>query len=85
MNQIAKIANDIISSVKSPDTDVAGKVDEMIEAYDKNAQSFMRISPKATGQLCDAIKECVICYDVDAIDIVDSAVDILSIIEQFNR
>ena len=88
MNQITKIAKDIISTLNTSNTktsDVEVLVTEMINVYEDNAHHFMRLSPKITGQLCEGIKACIVWEDADAIDIVDNAADIISIIAQFNK
>jgi hypothetical protein len=91
MNQITKIAKEIIltlntsNNINAETSDVQVLVEEMIKVYDDNAHHFMRLSPKITGQLCEGIKACIVWDEVDAIDIVDSAADIISIIAQFNK
>ena len=86
MNKITKIAKDIILTLNTNDThDVRVLVEEMIQVYDDNAHHFMRLSPKITGQLCEGIRACIVWDDMDAIDIVDNAADIISIIAQFDK
>lgn len=88
MNRITKIAKSIIATLNAPDadpSDVSVLVDEMMEVFDDNVHNFMRISPKVSGQLCEAIKQCAVYDEIDAIDIIDSASDILSIVDQFGR
>ena len=85
---ISIITNKILDVLKEPTSEVKDiyiLVDDLIETFELNQHILIKINKENTRLLTESIKECVIYKSSDKIDLLDSVVDMINIIEYYKK